>query len=94
MGMDDAVYRLLKHRLGEAYITRNPEDRVCYSYDAAPGQSFMPDAVVFPGTETQVSDIMRLAWEKRIPVIPRGSGSGMTGGRCRSKGGWSWPSPA
>ncbi len=87
MGMDDAVYRLLKHRLGEKYITRNPEDRVCYSYDAAPGQSFLPDAVVFPGTQAQVADIMRLAWEKRIPVIPRGSGSGMTGGAVPVKGG-------
>ncbi|MDT8380400.1 MAG: FAD-linked oxidase C-terminal domain-containing protein, partial [Desulfotignum sp.] len=87
MGMDDAVYRLLKNRVGAAHITRNPEDRVCYSYDAAPGQPFMPDAVVFPGSEAEVSDIMHLAWEKRIPVIPRGSGSGMTGGAVPVKGG-------
>jgi glycolate oxidase len=87
MGLDDAVYRLLKKRVGDAQITRNPEDRVCYSYDAAPGQSFMPDAVVFPESEAQVADIMRLAWEKRIPVIPRGSGSGMTGGAVPVQGG-------
>ncbi|MEX1299375.1 MAG: FAD-linked oxidase C-terminal domain-containing protein [Desulfotignum sp.] len=87
MGMDDAVYRLLKNRVGETYITRNTEDRVCYSYDAAPGQSFLPDAVVFPGTQAQVSDIMRVAWEKGIPVIPRGSGSGMSGGAVPVKGG-------
>jgi glycolate oxidase len=87
MGMDDAVFRQLKTLVGEAHITRNPEDRVCYSYDAAPGQHFMPDAVVFPGSEAQVADIMRLAWKKRIPVIPRGSGSGMTGGAVPVKGG-------
>lgn len=85
--MDDAVYRLLKNRVGAAHITRNPEDRVCYSYDAAPGQHFMPDAVVFPESEAEVSHIMHLAWEKRIPVIPRGSGSGMTGGAVPVKGG-------
>jgi glycolate oxidase len=85
--MDDAVYRQLKRRVGAAHITRNPEDRVCYSYDAAPGQSFMPDAVVFPGSENEVAEIMRLAWEKRIPVIPRGSGSGMTGGAVPVNGG-------
>jgi glycolate oxidase len=87
MGMDDAVYRLLKNRVGETHITRNPEDRVCYSYDAAPGQSFLPDAVVFPGTQAQVAGIMRVAWENRIPVIPRGSGSGMTGGAVPVRGG-------
>ncbi len=87
MGVDDAFFRQLKNLVGETQITRDPEDRVCYSYDAAPGQHFMPDIVVFPGSEAQVADIMRLAWEKRIPVIPRGSGSGMTGGAVPVKGG-------
>lgn len=87
MRLEDAVYRRLKQWVGEANITRNPEDRVCYSYDAAPGPAFMPDAVVFPESEAQVADIMRLAWEKQIPVIPRGSGSGMTGGAVPVQGG-------
>jgi glycolate oxidase len=91
MGMDDALYRQLEKQVGINHVTRNPEDLVCYSYDAAPGQSFMPDAVVFPASETQVAAVMNLAWENRIPVIPRGSGSGMTGGAVPVKGGWCWP---
>ncbi|MCF8091709.1 MAG: FAD-binding protein [Desulfotignum sp.] len=87
MGMDDKVYRHLENLVGSGFVTRKKEDLVCYSYDAAPGNAFLPDAVVFPKSETQVSEIMRLALKKRIPVIPRGSGSGMTGGAVPVQGG-------
>jgi glycolate oxidase len=87
MGMGDTLYRQLEKQVGKTHVTRNPEDLVCYSYDAAPGQSYMPDAVVFPASEAQVAAVMKLAWENKVPVIPRGSGSGMTGGAVPVKGG-------
>jgi glycolate oxidase len=87
MGISAAVYRQLEQQVGPGFVTRKPEDLVCYSYDAAPARAFMPDAVVFPASETQVAGIMKLAWENRIPVIPRGSGSGMTGGAVPVQGG-------
>jgi glycolate oxidase len=48
---------------------------------------FMPDAVIFPGNSQQVSQILQLATEKGFPVIPRGAGSGMSGGALPVKGG-------
>ncbi len=48
---------------------------------------FMPDAVVFPGNNQQVSQILQLATEKGLPVVPRGAGSGMSGGSLPVKGG-------
>ncbi len=81
-----SVYKHLQKLVGKEYVTRNKEDLLCYSYDAT-GTSCLPDAVVFPASETQVADIMKLAWEKRMPVIPRGSGSGMTGGAVPIQGG-------
>jgi glycolate oxidase len=87
MGLGDALYRQLEKQVGKNHVTRNPEDLVCYSYDAAPGRSYMPDAVVFAASEAQVAAVMKLAWDNRIPVIPRGSGSGMTGGAVPVKGG-------
>lgn len=86
MAMCASVYRHLQKLVGKEYVTRNKEDLLCYSYDAT-GTSCLPDAVVFPASETQVADIMKLAWEKRLPVIPRGSGSGMTGGAVPIQGG-------
>jgi len=49
--------------------------------------SAVPDAVVFPGNTQQVARILRLATEMGFPVIPRGAGSGMTGGAVPVEGG-------
>jgi glycolate oxidase len=87
MGICDTVFQQLEKQVGKGFVTRKKEDLLCYSYDAAPGEAFLPDAVVFPASEDQVAEIMKLAWEKRIPVIPRGSGSGMTGGAVPVQGG-------
>jgi glycolate oxidase len=61
-------------------------DRQCYAYDAT-NMQYMPDAIVFPDNEEQVSQILKLANEKEFPVVPRGAGSGLTGGALAVKGG-------
>ena len=48
---------------------------------------FMPDAVAFPGNSNEVSRILELASMEGFPVIPRGAGSGMSGGALPVKGG-------
>ncbi|MCP4683283.1 MAG: FAD-binding protein [Desulfobacterales bacterium] len=48
---------------------------------------YMPDAVAFPGNSGEVSRILRLASEQGFPVVPRGAGSGMSGGALSVKGG-------
>lgn len=72
--------------VGPDALERGKEERFCHSYDAT-GRSFLPHAVLFPSTTLQVSRIMKLASDLRIPVVPRGSGSGMTGGSLPVDGG-------
>jgi glycolate oxidase len=48
---------------------------------------FMPDAVAFPGSSEEISRIFLLANKVFFPVIPRGGGSGMSGGSLPVKGG-------
>ncbi|HTR44567.1 MAG TPA: FAD-linked oxidase C-terminal domain-containing protein, partial [Thermodesulfovibrionales bacterium] len=62
-----------------------PEDLVCYSFDAS-GADNLPSAVLWPETAAQVAKIMRYASANDIPVVPRGAGSGMTGGSVPLKG--------
>ena len=47
----------------------------------------MPDAVVFPGSAAEVAAIVRLANEHRFPVVPRGAGTGRSGGSVPIEGG-------
>ncbi|HPB32254.1 MAG TPA: FAD-linked oxidase C-terminal domain-containing protein, partial [Candidatus Sumerlaeota bacterium] len=58
----------------------------CYSYDATIEEA-MPDAVCFPGTAQEIADIMKIANEYAMPVIPRGSGTGLSGGSLPVRGG-------
>ena len=76
----------LKKIVGPQNVTSEPEERACYAYDAT-AQHFMPDAVVFPQTAEEISRILALASRNTIYIIPRGSGSGMTGGSLPVNGG-------
>lgn len=62
------------------------EERQCYSFDARTDGA-IPDMVVFPSSAEEVSRILILANKHNFPVIPRGSGTGLTGGSVPVKGG-------
>jgi len=72
--------------VGSENFLDSVEDKICYSYDAT-NQKYLPDAVVFPGTTQEVSGILKIANRDKIPVIPRGAGTGFTGGSLPVQGG-------
>ncbi len=47
----------------------------------------MPDAVVLASSREQVADVMKVAAKHRIPVVPRGAGTGLSGGAVTIRGG-------
>ncbi len=63
-----------------------PEDLISYSYDAYT-QEAMPDLVLLPISTGEVSSIMKLAAQHKIPVTPRGAGSSICGAPVPVKGG-------
>lgn len=71
--------------VGSEHCRTSREDLHCYSYDASK-RIFLPEAVALPDSTEQVSGLLRLANEERFPVIPRGAGSGMTGGALAVEG--------
>lgn len=81
-GLDSELSRLI----GKKNVLHTLEDRICYSYDGSK-QKYIPDIVVRPQSPQHVSDILRFAYEREIPVYPRGAGSGLTGGAVPVKGG-------
>jgi glycolate oxidase len=60
-----------------------PEDLICYGFDAS-GLGGQPAAVVWPENTADVVTVMKFSYANDIPVIPRGAGSGMTGGAVPS----------
>ncbi len=80
----------LRQITGPQYvIADNDEELEKYSHDEIPDPSYshMPDVVVKPGSVEEISAIVRLANIERIPVTPRGAGSGLSGGAVPVYGG-------
>ena len=67
------------------YLDR-PEDLAIYEYDGSIDKH-RPDLVVFPRTTQDVSGIVRIAREFRVPLVGRGSGTGLSGGAIPREGG-------
>ncbi|WP_374931105.1 glycolate oxidase subunit GlcD [Neobacillus driksii] len=61
--------------------------RLVYSYDATPQFQSMPDAVIAPRNKDEVSKIVKICNEHRIPIVPRGSGTNLCAGTCPTEGG-------
>ena len=72
--------------VGETNFSNQLIDLVSASYDASE-HSHRPEAVVWPRSTAEVSNIMKLAGRHRIPVTPRGAGTGLTGAALPRHGG-------
>jgi glycolate oxidase len=77
--MDPQLIQHLVRIVGKAYVLYTPEDLAVYSYDSTFAEG-RPDVVVLPATTEQVSQIVGLAAERRVPIVPRGMGSGLAAG--------------
>ncbi len=86
MKIDKAIIKRLRDIVGKEHFSTEKEDLLVYSYDATK-QKAVPDIVLAPHSTEEVSAIMKAADEHRIPVYPRGAGSGFTGGSIPLLGG-------
>jgi glycolate oxidase len=86
IAVDQKIISAIESIVGRENVKASEEERRCYSYDARTGGT-IPDLIVFPSSAPEVSAILRLANEHHFPVIPRGQGSGLTGGSVPASGG-------
>ena len=84
--MEKSIINTIETILGKGNVYSDLEERICYSYDAT-NRKFLPDLVAFPSDAREISEILKLANKEGFPVIPRGAGSGFTGGSIPVKGG-------
>ena len=76
--MDAAVIDEIKGIAGEGNCSTRTADLYVYGFDASIHHK-NPDIVVMPTSTEQVSQIVKLANEKKIPITPRGAGTGLCG---------------
>ena len=84
--LNPSIIKTLKKVIGGDNLYTSPEELTVYSYDATQIES-LPWAVARPATAHEISEILILANRERFPVIPRGAGTGMSGGSVPIQGG-------
>ena len=72
--------------VGAENVLRDQKSRTAYGTDALE-RGRPADLVVRPGTTAEVSQIVRLCHDARLPLTPRGAGTGYTGGAVPTAGG-------
>ena len=78
--MNDSLKEKIKSIVGKNNYFDSEEDKRVYSFDATPIFEKKHEAIVFPGDEEQISGIVKLANEEKFNVVPRGAGTGLSGG--------------
>ena len=78
--------RALHDVVGRERVFTHPADLLAYEYDGSV-LSAIPDLVVFPTSTEEVSGFMRVAARFGVPIIARGSGTGLSGGAITPIGG-------
>lgn len=67
-------------RLGDKRVLTAKEDILPYGFDGTAAMKQLPACVVFPQDAAEVSFVLKLAAEHRVPVVTRGCGTGLSGG--------------
>jgi glycolate oxidase len=84
--MHDQLVTELIDIVGKDNVLTAMSDRITHSYDATQ-EKHLPDVVVYAASTEEVSRVVKLANRLKIPILPRGAGSGFTGGTLPVRGG-------
>jgi glycolate oxidase len=84
MSLSESFLRRVRDLVGSDRVLTKREDLIPYSFDGTAALRSMPGAVALVRTTEEVSRLLRLANEAGIPIVTRGSGTGLSGGSLPS----------
>ncbi len=87
MSLPANILRELEAVVGKDWVLTDPDRLLVYEADAQTAHSRAPQAVVLPATTEEASSVFRALHGAGIPVVPRGSGTGLSGGALAIAGG-------
>jgi glycolate oxidase len=76
-----------KKIVGEKFVLVDEESLHHYSHDETEDLHFLPEIVIKPRTAEEISAILKICNKEKIPVTPRGAGTGLSGGALPHLGG-------
>jgi glycolate oxidase len=76
-----------KDIVGEAQVLADEETLAIYGHDETEKLLYIPEVVLKPGSTEEIAQIMKICHAHRIPVTPRGAGTGLSGGALPHLGG-------
>ncbi len=82
-----AIIEELAAAVGKEYVLFDEETLHLHAEDETEDLSFPPEVVVKPATAEEVSQIFKIANKYKVPVTPRGGGTGLSGGALAVHGG-------
>src|SRR5262245_21580424 len=82
-----AILEALRAAIGAAHVVTAKEDLHLLGRDETEDLHAWPEVGVFPGSTDEVARVMRIANEHRVPIVPRGGGTGLSGGAIPVRGG-------
>ena len=87
--MSNALHHIdsFKKITGDAWVFVDEESLNNYAHDETENLHFLPDIVIKPRTAKEISGIMIICNDYKIPVTPRGAGTGLSGGALPHLGG-------
>src|SRR6476619_7025237 len=77
---DEGLARALAAIVGERRVLERAGELRAYESDGLPGYQRRPSLAVFPGTRDEVIAVVRLLAERSVRFVPRGAGTGLSGG--------------
>src|SRR6266853_4124506 len=86
MGLEPDVLNEVRRAVGGEHVIVSSNDLRIFERDASI-EGAAPDAVVLPANTAEVSAVIKIAAKHRIPVVPRGAGTGLSGGAVTIRGG-------
>ncbi len=81
------LIKAFKTIAGTEHVTTAAEVLLKYSHDETEHLNYLPDVVIKPRTATEIRAILKICNENKIPVTPRGAGTGLSGGALPHLGG-------
>ena len=86
MPLEQSLEKQLKGIVGNDWVISDPGRLLAYESDGLTAYRMPPVAVVLPMDTDEVSRVLQLLSKEGVPVVPRGAGTGLSGGALAGEG--------